>query len=286
MNTAFLTDDIIEYIDNLKASTNTSDLQSTNPLIGIITPEWHYSDSVRIFGGQDINWNNIDDNDLIHKLANNVGEGESANYHLPEFEKNFAGWYQSYHFLPREKWGIHISYSKWLETSRILYKTCPSLSYKDRDSVKAGFLYLYKHLLFHYITENASSIMEIISEKNNLYKKYLWNIYSEYFNTSECLEELLANSYLWNNLDECHIEENYFKKALLSQGLGYKNFNQFIGQDLRLGFRLLLSQIKTGKLKSTTKEPLEQIMDYYNPFDNSHGHNIPIWLHYKARPLH
>ena len=277
--------ELINFINikkkNMSSNNSTKD---RNPLIGIITPEWHYSDSIRILQGINFNWDNLDNINEVYKVSNNLNI-PIKDSNLPEVEKKFAGWYQPYHFLPREKWGIHIRYSKWIEISSLLYKTCPNLHISKAAS-KAGILYLYTHLLFHYIVENVASILEIITNSYALYKEYLNKIYCEFFNSSNCIEESLANYYLLEKSDNCHIDKNYLRQSLSLQGDGYRDFANFTDQNFRLGIRSLLAQIKYGITRMSHHEPIEQIIDLYNPFNILYGHDIPIWLHKKAKPLY
>ena len=283
-----LSEDLIDFLDkrDMISKRSSGPAKDENPLIGIISPEWHYSDSIRIVYDGCINWNNLDNFQEIYKVSKNVRITGNHNSHLPEFEKKYAGWYQPYHFLPRDKWGIHIGYGKWLEISANLYDVCRPLMQSTINASKAGFLYLYYHLIFHYIVENAATIMEIVTDSYLLYKRYIKEIYCEFFNSSNCIEESLANCYLLEKADECRIDRNFLKKGLLNQANGYRDFIHFMDQNFRLGIRNLLSQINRGKLESSYDKPIEQVIDLYNQFDPCHTYNIPVWMHYQAKPLH
>jgi hypothetical protein len=285
--------DIINAIDRLQkdppknVNANRQD-GLRDPIIGIITPEWYYSDSFRIFEDIDINWNSFDKVGFIYNMSKNLHKIDHENLNRRgEFERSFSSWYQSYHYLPRKNWGIHIRFDSWMRIAAKFNRNCPSLISKCLDSVKAAFLYFFTHELFHYITENASSIMEIVSGKPDIYTRYSYKIYAERFNSSECLEESLANRYLFESADRYHIDKDYLKEELLKQGDGYRDFVAYLDErQFRNGIRRLMSQIQKGILNPSSDEPLEQIMDISNPIDYSHYHSVPVWIHQRAKPIH
>ena len=294
MPNRLLSDDIINAIDKLQENQQAKNNRKKKepeedhyiPISRIIRPEWHYSDISREFENIDINWYTLEKFRLIFNMAENLASVNIEVYLGSDFEMSSAAWYQPYHYLPRMVWGIHIRYDSWLRIAAKLYRTCHPLIAKDVDAVKAAFLYLFYHALFHYITENASSVLEIISGNPNLYTNYQFNIYSKLFNSSSCLEESLANSYLFEKAEQCHIDKQYLREELSNQAKGYKQFINYLGSNFLNGSRRLISQIQKGSPNPSADEPLEQIMDISNPMDYDHGHRVPIWLRLKAKPLH
>src|SRR5215216_6237566 len=291
MPNQLVSDDIINAIDKLqerqqkKYNRNREEPEEAHciPIARIIRPEWHYSEISREFENIDINWYNLEKFGLIRNIAENLDNVNIEVYIGSEFEMSSAAWYQPYHYLPRTAWGIHIRYDSWLRIAAKLYHNCHSLISKGVDSVKAAFLYLFNHALFHYITENASSMLEIASDNPNLYTNYQFNIYSKLFNSSDCIEETLANSYLFEKAEQCHIDKQYLKEELSNQTKGYKQFVNYLGSNFLNGSRRLISQIQNGVPNPASEEPLEQIMDISNPMDYAHGHRVPIWLRRKAK---
>jgi hypothetical protein len=138
-----------------------------------------------------------------------------------------------------------------------LNATCPSLIHRELDSVKAAFLYLLHHLFFHYLIENATSIVEMISGNQYVYTKYILDIYSEVFNSSSCLEEALTNRYLLEKSDECHIDNPYLTNEILMQGNGYHDILYYAGHNFKLGIRRLISQIEGGSINPFSDKPLD-----------------------------
>jgi hypothetical protein len=295
LNTNSISLDIINAVDILYGQT-VENVKSSgdNPVSELITPEWHYSDSFPILSNIQINWENLGgDSDLIKKMVDTLEKVEIPDAIVgAEFEKSFCSWYQPYHYLPRDRWGVHLRYDSWMRIAALFYHSCPSLRGRKLDSIKSAFLYLYVHQLFHNIVENASSVMEILLAKSHIYTKYYSEVYSNAFNSSNCVEEALSNAYLFLWAEECcHIDKGFLKdELLLKQGPGYRNFVQYSSSgdssNFSKGSRILLAQIRYGHLKSNTYDPIEQIVNISDPILYSSIYNIPIWLHHKPKPVY
>jgi hypothetical protein len=292
MTDRLISDDLINAIESLrnfhnkKYDGNKEQENVRNPIIDKIRPEWHFSESLRIFENIDINWDNLGRSEIISDAVKNL-YNVNTDIFTDEFERSSSGWYQAYHFIPRTKWGIHIRYDSWIRIAARFNHDCPSLISKDIDSVKAAFLYLFNHVLFHYMTENSASVMEILLDNPYIYTKYYSKIYIPMmFNSDQCLEESLSNRYLFERSEDCHIDKYYLKEELSKQHRAYGKFVEYLGSNFLDGIRTLLLQVKDGILNPVSKDPIEQIMDISNRMDYSHGHRIPIWLHRRARPLH
>jgi hypothetical protein len=288
-----ITDDIIKYLDkiyHIDISRPDYEYDLHDPIVGIVTPEWYYSDSYKIFNNQTINYKEIEKSDRINRIVKEINKPGSIPNTKGEFELDFYCWYQSYHFLPRTKWGIHITHHGWLNMASKLYGECPSLISKPLESAKSAFLYLYYHTLFHYIIENAASILEIILNQKDIYKKYFYDIYSQEFNSSKCIEESLANRYLIEKSDECNISKEYLMKILSNQANGYKQFINFLDNEFFKGNRILINRIKNSNsgdnyFNTLKMFPLEQLIDIFNPLSLNSNHQIPIWLHDKPNMI-
>jgi len=297
VNTKDVSLEIINAIDRVyqgkkekPISKNLGD-QHSNPISELITPEWQYSDSIKFLDSTPIDWNSLGEPEpsLISTIAENLDNTRILDGIVgTEFERSFCSWYQPYHYLPREKWGIHIRYDSWSRIASLFYRNCPSVINMRLESVKSAFLYLFIHELFHHIVENAGSILEIILDKPNIYTKYYTDVYSHEFNTYNCLEEALSNRYLLEWAEECHIDRNFLKEELLKQGPGYRNFIQYDGSNFLMGNRILICQIRYGTTNTAAihYDPIDQIMDVSNPILYSSSHNVPLWLHRKAKPVY
>ena len=280
--------DIISEISRLQLNSGgkvSGDFDQSNPIVKLITPEWYYADCLAIFNDIDIVWDNLERVDLIQNIADNLKETRlnTGNY---SFEASFCSWYQPYHYTPRIKWGVHIRYSSWLGIAALFNQDCPNLVSNPLPSVKAAFFYLFMHSLFHYLTECAVSTLEIILQEPSIYANYQSSIYEAVFNSHDCLEESLANTYLLARSDVCHIERAYLEEMLLKQGPGYNDFLKYIEPKFNNGVRRLISQIHSGKLNPPHDIPNKLIMNISSSPDYPHNHNIPIWLHKRAIPIH
>jgi hypothetical protein len=255
-----------------------------NPLPAIITPEWYYSDSIRIIEDIRWNWESLEKMNIIPKIASELRKSRYDEY-VDQFENTFSSWYQPYHYKPRDKWGIHLRYDSWIRVATKFHENNPSVKSNDLNSTKAAFLFFFNHQIFHYLTENAASVLEIIAQSPFLYKNYYSNVYAELFNTKQCLEETLANSYLLQYANQCHIDRKYLKKELLRQDNGYRHFTKYQGENFLAGIRYLVSQIRQRLMKPKILEPLEQIMNVHGLQECTNAHGIPIWLHYESKPV-
>lgn len=274
-------EDMIIKLDKLQEQDKSKFDKFKNPLLGLITSGWYFSDSFRIFQDVEVNWENSEKIDFVSSMSSKINEFDTSTPGNSSFEASFCSWYQPYHYTPRTKWGVHIQYRCWTTLSAGLNKEAPSLINNPLNSVKAAFFYLYIHQLFHYLIENVTTNIEIESGDPFLYSNYLSNIYSQVFNTSECLEESLANSYLFDRSDLCHIEKQYLEQQLLKQNPGYNSFNNYTEGKFKDGLRQLISQIVTEGYNNTSNKKLTDIYGASKFNDFSYLENIPVWIHQK-----
>lgn len=260
-----------------------------NPTVEIITPEWFNSKSYQILDTNSLSWEQLDKSKLIPDLVNDLNRKDYS-YLGKSFEKDFCCWYQAYHYMPREKWGVHLRYDSILAIASDLSrkkKKQPNLLMNDNDFVKCAVLYLCIHCYFHYLLENATCLMELISDTPSLYGNYISNLYINVFNTTDCLEEALANRFILEFASECRLGRKYLQRKLSLQGDGYRNFIDYYGKKFQIGKRRLLSQIKNCTLDPPFDPPLEQILDErFSMINDIKDYNVPMWLHYAALPLY
>ena len=269
---------LIDKIEKLQIQYKSVFDKYENPLIGLITYGWYFSDSFRLFQDIDVHWENCANIVLMSEIAEKIQEFETSTAADSTFEMSVCSWYQPYHYTPRTKWGMHIRYRCLGTLSARFNNECPNLIGNPPDSVKASFFYFYIHELFHHLVENAVSVVEVEHGDPSLYNKYLSDVYNENFNTSNCLEESLANSYLFERNALCHIDKDYLKKELLSQGEGYNSFINYIGSKFGSGLQKLISDIAKGPFDPPSN------FDKYNSFLSEFLNiscipSIPIWVH-------
>jgi hypothetical protein len=280
------TDKLINDIINLNKLTDNKHMISEELLSEIITPEWYYSKSQRIFEHTNISWDLLLQSEFTTDTSLNVNRFTIMRRDIV-FEKSFCTWYQPYHLLPRTKWGIHIRFSSWMKISSQLYKECPHLISKLNESIVAAFLYLYFHTAFHYIVENAISTMELSISNPSFYSDYYINHYLKTFNTSNCKEESLANAYLYENASKCHIEREYLKKELINQGDAYADFTKYLDNNFFNGFQELILLIR-NKYKDLLDYEFKNLEHFFSlrSLEFMLQNQIPIWLHHSPKPIH
>jgi len=253
----------------------------------------------------EINWDAIDiyleDNEEWEKVEicdNYFDQNEKINYDSCKEEFDAIGekirgewkestiekcaWYQSYHYLPRTYWGIHIMEDCWINYAKKIYKYNPHSKTKN-DAMKSAFLFLFCHELFHYVTDNATSVLEVAMKKANMYTDYSTKVYAKEFNTPGAIEEALANRYLFGRNDFCRINKHLLFYMLKGMPNGYCDFDKYSGSKFWTGRRTLINQIYLcSPLPLPTSElPLEQVFEILNQNNYKSGHRIPIWLHTK-----
>ena len=128
--------------------------------------------------------------------------------------------------------------------------------------------------------------MELLVDKPSLYTEYYTKVYSEEFNTSNCLEEALCNSYLYEFARQFNIDRKFLKELLIKQGPGYNDFVNYLGQSFCSGVRIILSQIKFCESKPFRIDLIESLIDGLDPGCYLLADNIPIWLHGRAEIVH
>ena len=188
-----------------------------------------------------------------------------------------CAWYQSYHYLPRTYWGIHILETCLIGYAKKIYRFNGSKT--KNDAMKSAFLLLFCHELFHYIVDNAASILEVAKNNPTIYRDYSKNVYAKDFINPGALEEALANRYLYGRFDFCRINKHLLFHILKSSPNGYRDFDQYSGSKFWLGQRKLINQILSCESPARIDLPIEQVFEILNQRVYSSGHRIPIWLH-------
>tara|TARA_Y100001970_G_scaffold271215_1_gene366103 strand:+ start:9 stop:980 length:972 start_codon:yes stop_codon:yes gene_type:complete len=180
-----------------------------------------------------------------------------------------CAWYQPIHFYPNN-WGIYIRKScikkEMVKLARITNLSKVRGPNKKIQLYLAAFLEFYFHEQFHHKVESfgfrllASDLTR--HRHGSIYKHYMIRIYQQYFGTSDCLEESLANaeSILRMSKDgyEKKLDKNirnsskklqiYFMKNYAipgyKEGLNYLTENRF-----KNGLRYFQSQVVECNLK-------------------------------------
>jgi hypothetical protein len=276
-----LTHELISSFDKLESEITTKEHKEIcNPIKRLITPEWYYAKGFKI------NFNNME-NLFFNQTFKNTLEKEFNNYSIDyqndAFEKTLSSWYIPYHYVPRDKWGIHLRLDSLINTIK---KLNPKLSsFKSQEMViQASTIYFLIHEVFHYMVENTSTVIEIIKQNPLLYKQYLVSVYEKTLFTDNCIEESLANRYLETEWINYKFPKNVICELLSYHDTNYKKHIYYEEKKFFLDIRRLISQILYSHANPKIVEPLEVIMNIINT-KNMKDHQLPLWIHYYPQAI-
>jgi hypothetical protein len=193
------------------------------------------------------------------------------------FEK--CAWYQSYHYGTSD-WGMHFLEDCWLNIAKELSVISGT---SKNDAIKSAFLMVFCHELFHHLTDNCATSMELIKQDPKLYIDYSSKVYKTDFKKTPdgALEEALANRFVYGRYEYCKINKHLLFGYLKRQPVGYNRFDDFKDQNFWKGRRELLNQILEVKSPAAYSLPLEQIYDHLDQSSYLGGNKMPIYIHYK-----
>ena len=149
-----------------------------------------------------------------------------------------CAWYEKFHIRSNSEWGIHIKESCLIQRGRILYKWNKATT-TPNDSVKAAFLRIMCHELFHYVSDCSATILELINNNPALYKEYMEKVFwIDYdINPEGALEEALANRYVYGRYKFMRINKHLLITLMKSQYKGYRDFDKYLGSNFKKGRR-------------------------------------------------
>jgi hypothetical protein len=247
--------------------------------IGLVTPEWYYSDSFKLEFNF-IDWKELDSCDFIKNWTIKFNPEKIFDYQ-DRFEKSFSSWYQPYHFFSEKKWGIHIRSDAILRIAKKFYQDCPNTNQNNIESVKASFLYFYFHYHYHNIIENFATKLELKYNNANIYSKYYLNFYSKTIHSSISLEELLANEHMVSKMSEFNIDKEFLFDELKHLQEFYPDYKQKTVYSLE---EKLIKQLYSEPVTSL-KNDFDDNIKVTNT-ERNYQNEIPIWLHTTPKPLH
>ena len=254
--------------ENSKSNSNFRKL-----IAGLITPEWFFSKSTKILINNHSSWNTFTslDKEILGKF--NHIDIEYKDY----FEKSFSSWYQPYHLMPRDTWGIHVRRDSIKRISSRFFQSCNQYKNERDLSIKAGFLYIFFHHLYHHMIENMITFMEKRYNKPNLYRTYYNEKYARCLHSSFCLEEILSIEYIFERFKEVNLE--CLKNELASSSsydFDFK-FNRVVAQ------RDLVPLILSNS-KELLKSEIDEI-SRYTDIENYDEYDLPVWIHGVPKPV-
>jgi hypothetical protein len=266
--------ELMEYLverDNNENSECNSILRRL--IIGLVTPEWFYSESTRIGVANKISWSTF--NIRNHVVGGKIGEINTE--YKDYFEKSFSSWYQPYHLLPRDRWGIHVRRDSIRRITSRFSQNCDQFKNDIDYSMKAAFLYIFFHHLYHHLIENMITFMEKRYNDPDLYTKYYNETYAKSLHSTICVEEVLCIQYIFERLKEVD------KKCLKSELISSFSYNSDFKLDNIASQKKLLSFILTNS-EELSKSESNQI-GRYTDIDNYEEYKIPVWIHGVPKPV-
>ena len=117
---------------------------------------------------------------------------------------DILAWYRSFHWDPPNRWGIYILDKGVYYLAQNVFRNVRQISSHGRpfntlDLLQQGFRLLFLHEFFHFVTDIAASTLEVgASFRSRYYADYIANVYMQPLNTSEPIEEALANAFAYN----------------------------------------------------------------------------------------
>lgn len=186
----------------------------------------------------------------------------------PEPPEPHCAWYCPVHFFGHG-WGIYI------RESCILSHALDIATFVDwrnvhaprweiaRHLLRSAFYVFFLHEQFHHKVESLG-LRLLISTASDRYRPYKANVYRRTFNTTDCIEESLANAESYRRLNERRYTRRvdpairaglrrYLKWSIPQQPPGYREGVNFLSESpYRDGLYDLQSQMLDGKLPPST----------------------------------
>jgi len=186
----------------------------------------------------------------------------------PRPPEPLCAWYCPVHFFGHG-WGIFI------RESCILTHALDIAAFVDwsavhlprlkiaRDLLRSAFYAFFLHEQFHHKVESLG-LRLLVSTGSDRYRPYKSNVYRRTFNTSDCIEESLANAESYRRLNEPRYSQRvyveiraglrrYLKWVIPQQPPGYREGVDFLSEpQYRDGLYSLQSQLLDGTLPPST----------------------------------
>jgi len=198
-----------------------------------------------------------------------------------------CAWYQSHHFWPNF-YGIFIredciqNIAKELyHIDDIVFQRCNHF-YSWTPAYLTAMALLFVHELYHYNIDLVITYLECVMKELDIYSDYFNNYYSPNFRTKDCIEESLANRYVFGRSKYLKVEKFTLAYLFSKQPPGYQEYANFLGQNFHNGERDLLQIIldhgKMGTKKYLYDLSLDQLFKRLNQIKHYRGYEIPIYL--------
>lgn len=179
-----------------------------------------------------------------------------------------CAWYCPIHFFGHG-WGIYIResciLSQALDIATFVDWQAVHVPHREiaRHLLRSAFYVFFLHEQFHHKVESLG-LRLLISTASDRYRPYKTNVYRRTFNTSDCIEESLANAESYRRLNEPRYTRRvdpairaglrrYLKWSIPQQPPGYREGVNFLSEaPYRDGLYGLQSQMLDGRIPPST----------------------------------
>lgn len=159
-----------------------------------------------------------------------------------------CAWYTSYHYGPG--WGIRIDESCFYGIASDIHF---QLNFEMKRSVRVAYEFLEEHEMFHHQVDAFTTMMEI-NEDKEYYQPYMDNVYEPVHFTNDCIEEALANRYVYKK--RSGDIRGYLEDVFKAQPPGYSNFKDYLSRrNWKSGRDKLAGQIRSGQVNPARPFP-------------------------------
>lgn len=205
-------------------------------------------------------------------ISSNSATFNNLKLSLREYENYFnmrrcencdmIGTYRPYHFNQGD-FGLYIYAEMFgMYLLSILCQTTLNL----REAHTLALDSVLTHGSFHYLVERYSILVKEDIEKEDLYSAYKKKVYSQTWGTKECIEETLANAFVFKAYPRWEKgQHDYIKSFFARQRAGYSE-----AQDLSsVAYYQLLNDLEImirNQGKGRDNPPLKEFIDRNTPF--------------------
>lgn len=221
-------------------------LEEVSTPLGPYRPTLDNQENIVRYGDGTLSCPNILENQNDHNTRGNKEDYNANNdSDAPLLKGGFEtiAWYRSYHWLPKEKWGIYVIEKgfrcvvSWFHGNRQRFLA------SFTDSAHLVWDLVIAHELFHYQTDLIATLCES-TQNAPFYLRYLNNTYlPEMSPRSDCwpLEEALANSYAFR-IGRQKAEERTIIHLLNRQPPGYCRWGLYVDKQMHRAGRFYLTE--------------------------------------------
>ena len=115
-----------------------------------------------------------------------------------------------------------------------------------------------------------------------MYINYIQNYYRHHFRTEKCIEESLANRYIYGRYESIKIKRDTLKDLFSKQPDGYSHYFKYKGQNFHKGenelLHIILNHGRTTLPSIFGDLSLDFLFKRLNHLSEFKGYHIPVYL--------